>query len=343
MSVALDEWVDLLRREYLESFITSGGAAVKIAVAPPEQATEVLDAVAAAARQQGYCVARVDAAATKVHMIDQIFHAVARQVDWPGLTDRWLRDLLNNNGIFVAPEQPLQDVDALAAVNDRQRRELLQEINRLIENALVRNYALSKEFRTAIAMMCRSAVNPQNVSPTDADLIQKWLHGHKCSLTSLRRVQIHQRIGRHNARWLLNSLTLWLRQTGAAGLVLLLDLNAVVRDKSAEPALAANGAPAGEMRDNALPVNALPVNPVRYTRGALLDTYEVLRQFIDETDEMAHVLLVAVAGPGLLDDPKRNVDNYTALKLRIVDEVHDHSRSNPLNAMVRLSATGEHK
>jgi hypothetical protein len=48
------------------------------------------------------------------------------------------------------------------------------------------------------------------------------------------------------------------------------------------------------------------------------------------------LLVVGVAGPGLLDDPRRGVDNYTALKLRIADEVRDRSRPNPLNAMVRL-------
>jgi hypothetical protein len=111
---------------------------------------------------------------------------------------------------------------------------------------------------------------------------------------------------------LIGSLALWLSQVGYAGLALLLDLDAVVTDY-----------PPGE-------------NPVRYTRNAVLDTYEVLRQFIDETDEMSHLLVVAVAGPGLLDDPRRSVDNYTALKLRIVDEVRDRSRPNPLNAMVRL-------
>jgi hypothetical protein len=104
----------------------------------------------------------------------------------------------------------------------------------------------------------------------------------------------------------------WLHEVGYAGLLLLLDLNAVVTDR-----------PPGD-------------GSVRYTRNAVLDTYEVLRQFIDETDEMAHMLVVGVAGPALLDDPRRSVDNYTALKLRTADEVRDRSRSNPLNVMVRL-------
>ena len=61
MGVELLEWVSLLKQEYLTDFVASGGAAVKFAVAPPEQAAIVQDAVANAAHQQGYFVAHVDA------------------------------------------------------------------------------------------------------------------------------------------------------------------------------------------------------------------------------------------------------------------------------------------
>jgi hypothetical protein len=260
----------------------------------------------------GYLVARVDAAETRVHMIDRVFFAVARQVDWDGATDQYVRSLLQEHGIQVEDGQSLQDMDAIAALNGRLKPDLYGEINRLITNRILENYSLSREFRTALAMLCWGRINPQNVSPTDAEIVKQWLLGEKCSLSALKRMQIYQRIARNNARLLLGSLALWLSEVGYAGLALLLDLNAVVADV------------------------APGVNLVRYTRSTVLDTYEVLRQFIDDTDEMSHMIVVAVAGPGLLDDPKRSVDNYTALKLRIVDEVRDRNRANPLNAMVRI-------
>jgi len=312
MGVSLTEWVGLLRGEYLSEFIRSGGAAVKLAVIAPEKAGAALVAVAREAAAQGYLVARVDAAETRVHMIDRLFFAVARQVDWDAAADRYLRALLRQQGIRVEEGQSLQDMDAIAAANGRLKPDLYGEINRLITNGILENYALSREFRTAVAMLCWGRINPQNVSPTDAEIIKQWLLGEKCSLSALKRMQIYQRIARNNARLLLGSLALWLSEVGYAGLALLLDLNAVVADV------------------------APGVNLVRYTRSTVLDTYEVLRQFIDDTDEMSHLIVVAVAGPGLLDDPKRSVDNYTALKLRIVDEVRDRNRANPLNAMVRL-------
>jgi hypothetical protein len=314
MGVALAEWTDLLRREYLEEFIPSGGAAVKIAVVTPSRAEEVVQAMRAAAGEQAFFVASLDSSQTRVHMIDQVLYTVTRQVDWDSLTDDYLRLLLNENGIAVDYGVPLHDLAAIAEANGRSTSDLLHEINLLIANSVLRDYSLSKEFRTAMAMLCRGRVNPQNVSPTDADLIKQWLRGERCNLPALKRVQIYQRVGRHNARLLLGSLARWLRRVGYNGLALVLDMTAVVTDYRP-----------GEV-------------PVRYTRSTLLDVYEVLRQFIDDVDEVAYLFVGVVAGPGLVEDPRRSVDNYTALKLRIVDEVRDRDRANPLNAMVRIEA-----
>jgi hypothetical protein len=313
MAVTLNEWIELVRREYLTDFIPSGGAAVKIAVTDNAQAPAVIEVLAQAGTEHGHLVARVDGGQVRLYMIDKVFHVVAQQVDWEALTARWLKNLMAENGVIVEPNQPLHDIEGIAAANGRTRQDLMAEINRLIANRILKEYGLAKEFRTAMAMLCWGQINPQNVTPTDAELVKRWLTGERANLAALKRVQIYQKVARHNARLLLTSLAVWLRQVGYSGLTLLIDMSAVVAD------------------------DAPRENLVRYTRAGVLDTYEVLRQFIDDTDEMTHLLIVAVAGPGFIDSPKRNVDNYTALKLRTSDEVRDQTRANPLNAMVRLA------
>jgi hypothetical protein len=315
MSIALGEWIDLLQREYLDDFIRAGGGAVKIAVTPDAQSAAVNGALADASASGGYQFVSVSAARVRVHMIHLLFHEIARQIDWEATVDRWLRRQLHDSGIAVEDGQSLSDMDAIAAANGRTRPQLLGEVNRLITNGILKDYELAKEFRTAMRMLCLGLVNPQNVAPTDADVITLWLRGEPTNLTALKRLEINQKIGRHNARLLLNSLAVWLHKTGVPGMVLALDIHAVV-------------APA--------PPDAI----VRYTRPSLLDTFEVLRQCIDETDETRYLLTVALAGPGLIDDPKRNLDNYDALKMRVWDEVRDRDRANPLSAMVRLEAAG---
>ncbi len=171
MRTTLTEWLRLLRDEYLAEFIPAGGAAVKIAVVPAEQTAAVLDEVGIAAAELGYFVARVDAAQTKVHMIDKFFYAVARQIDWSALAERWLRTRLLENGLLIEEGQALHEMDAIAEANGRLKPQLLGEINRLIANGLLKDYSLCREFRTAMAMLCLGQINPQNVSPNDAEVI----------------------------------------------------------------------------------------------------------------------------------------------------------------------------
>lgn len=78
-----------------------------------------------------------------------------------------------------------------------------------------------------------------------------------------------------------------------------------------------------------------------YRRTAVIDCYEVLRQFVDSVDEIENCLIVVAAPPLFAtESEKRSVDyEYQALKMRIWDEVRDRKRANPLSPMVRLSNT----
>src|SRR6266480_2213741 len=69
---------------------------------------------------------------------------------------------------------------------------------------------------------------------------------------------------------------------------------------------------------------------------AVHDAYEVLRQFIDATDELRGVLLLGMVPPELMTDESRGLPAYTALQLRVADEVRDRRRANPFAALVRL-------
>ena len=79
-------------------------------------------------------------------------------------------------------------------------------------------------------------------------------------------------VARHNAWPLLYSLTRWLRTAGRSGLVLDLDLGRLV---------VARRPPVG-LRDGHY-----------YSKAAILDAYEVLRQLIDATDELEGLFVAA--------------------------------------------------
>jgi hypothetical protein len=77
---------------------------------------------------------------------------------------------------------------------------------------------------------------------------------------------------------------------------------------------------------------------LRYSTPAVLDAFEVLRQLIDDGQHYAGLLLVVLADESLIGvDPKRSLDAYLALKMRIGDDVRPESRDNPLAPLVRLA------
>jgi hypothetical protein len=78
---------------------------------------------------------------------------------------------------------------------------------------------------------------------------------------------------------------------------------------------------------------------VRFTPNAVMDAYEVLRQLIDDIDLFEGLFVVVMADRAFIgDDPRRSVSAYTALKMRIWDDVKARDRDNPLAPLVVLTA-----
>ena len=62
----------------------------------------------------------------------------------------------------------------------------------------------------------------------------------------------------------------------------------------------------------------------------------MLRQLVDATDSLRGVLVAVALPPQLVSDDARGLPAYSALQLRVVDEVRDRRRANPFAALVRL-------
>ena len=88
------------------------------------------------------------------------------------------------------------------------------------------------------------------------------------------------------------------------------------------------------------PAKTDAIESLRYSRNALLDTYEVLRQFVDETDEITHCFICAIAPSEIVTDEKKSIYKYYALQSRLLSEVHDADKQNMLGTMVHLCNPG---
>ena len=266
---------------------------------------------------RGYATVRVDAVDVRVHMMDQLFFAVAGQVDWDGVAAHRVR------ATYAAIAHPVPDasgdlsVEAVAAHHRVDPGELTRDVNRQLQHDVFNDYAMVQEFRIAMLRLCQAQLRTGQVTDAEHAAVLDWLRGDLRQISVLRSAMIFRRIGRHNARQLLFSLAHWLAVNGRAGLLIELDVRRFGFARRPQP----------EERHG-----------LYYTKASLLDGYELLRQLVDNTDELAHCCVVVVAGPEFTSDPARGVDAYQALKLRIHDEVRDRNRDNPYSSLVRLGA-----
>ena len=81
MSVASGEWLDLIEREYVQDFVAAGGSVIKFAVGDDDRLTHVGGALAGLAERYGLIFVAIDAATSKLHMIQDVFFAIARALD----------------------------------------------------------------------------------------------------------------------------------------------------------------------------------------------------------------------------------------------------------------------
>ncbi len=316
MYLKYDAWIDIVCNEYLHDFVKRGGAAVKFVVPMEEiEENQVFDPLRQCSEKEDYLFVNVNAISTKIHMIDKLFHEVARQIDWDELAHSFVKKIFMKNGYELPIHREDFDLENIAAINKREEKFLRRELRSWLEKEIFHDFEMSQEFRIAMIRLCIDQLDPTSPSPFLSNAVKEWLKGELRLISSLKEALIFQKIARHNARHMLFSLSHWLRINGKSGLVVMLDIRRYLTSARSKN----------------------PDDGFFYSIPALLDAYEVLRQFIDGTDEMEGMLFIVLASRDFLTDDRRGLNRYEALKLRIWDEVRDKRKQNPLASLVRLS------
>lgn len=309
------DWLDVVQREYLDDFIPNGGAAVKFAVSCDGTPTAMLgEKIATVASDRGYVVARISATDTRMHMLDKLFNAVAERIPWVELATQRLGQLAVDS--FKVPDDfDDRPVDEQLAAAGSPLDYVRLTMNLVIANRVLKDHDLARDFRIAMTWLCKARLTGTPESATQLDAITGWLTGRVQAISNMKGYQIYTKINRTNARHHFESLFTWVRKCGKPGTVIVID-----------------GAPFTEARP---PIDG----SVNYTRNALLDAYEVLRQFIDSTDHLSSALIVVTADKPFLDiEPgSRGLGAYPALMNRIFDEVRDRNLANPMSSLQRLT------
>ena len=313
-TIKIDRWLDVIDREYLSSLVADGGAAVKFAIAGDDGRQALQAALELRCRERGYVFVKVDAAKCRVHMPQDIFFAVASQLDWPLLARRVTLGFLRDQGFRmdgIDPRHVRDVVGCVAARSGLEVSDVLTELRPVIYDGVLRNPDMVRAFRVAMNHLCMMT---RTRGGDEGQPLIDWLTGTNTRIGNVRHFEVHTPINRTTARYFIESALNWIRYAGHTGTVILLD-NARV---------------------------TLPRNPrdgLRYyTRAMTMDHYEVLREFIDNTDRLQACLLTVVTDEMFVDEnAQKGWGIYSALRTRVMDDVRDRNVVNPVAALVRLS------
>ena len=317
-ALQIQDWLGIIRGEYLCGFVKDGGSAVKFVVPSREDLGRLLELrLTEMASALGYVAVNVDAGETRVHMPQEIFFRIAEQIDWRTLARRVVlklcRDLpYRTDGIDPGGAGSM--LEAISAANDVEESQIALDLRRVLPGAVTRNRRMSRDFRVAMTHLCLTEMGGEGQNPEAMPLLE-WLTGRSRRVSNVRAYSIYNGIVRTNARHFLESLLYWVRFAGRSGTMVLLD-------------------------DARVTLRRNPRDGLRfYSRSAVMDHYELLRELIDGTDRLPGLFMVILATDDFLDPDERGKGFviYRALLGRIAEEVRDRNRPNPMSALVRLA------
>ena len=314
-NMAAKDWLGVVQQDYLKNFIREGGGAIKFGVFPDHTSLQGcqqdLDGLA---NKEGYVFVKVDARFTKVHLVERLFHKIAKQIDWDDLAYRFVLRLLEEHGYQIPTSRNEFSLRQVAALNERKEPMLRRDIQTWLEKSIEGDSELCREFRMAMNRLCLAQFDAGDSDRVLAASVKEWLCGDLRLISGVKKALIYQKVARHNARHMLTSLARWLRLTGKGGLILSLDISRYFAKRQESPT------------DGSL----------TFTPSATMDLFELLRQFLDTADEIEGLLMMVLAPEEFLTDSRRGVDRYEALKMRVWDDIRPKHRQNPLASLVRI-------
>ncbi len=308
----LADWLSVMEREYLSAFVPAGGAAVKFAILDDEAIGTAAERLVKLGQAHAMVTVPVEAGRTRIHLMQELFFAIARALPWDSLVQRYLEALFGaHDYAWPRPGEPMAITD-LAATFAVTPNLLAQRVDQWLTADVWEDRRLAQDFRAALLSLCLSRLEAGGWAR--AAPVEQWLRGEKVPPASLRTAGISVRLSRTNARAMLASLCHFLRKAGVAGLLVVLDVRQLAKTEAAAGML-------------------------RYSPAAVMDTYEVLREIIDDTESLPGLFVAVLADAALATgDPRRALGQYAALQMRVWPDVRPGDRQNPMAPLVWLAA-----
>ncbi len=290
---------DFWQEKYIEEYIRYGGSKIKFITGRMGSGKSYfLQLMENIARQQGYCVVSFTAREIWLNDFKDIFFEILRQCDLMECLAGCCRKVVAGMG-YDYQEIPagMTFMDYLAQENmcDALTR---REIRVQLKEMFLDNPLLDNNFALACSMLTGSLLGYPILEEQSKALLLGWLSGDRTvKLSQLRALGLSPiRITKYNARHMLRSLTEVVHISGRAGVFIAVD-------------------------DLDILISRSSLETVHYTKMKREDTYESIRQLIDDIDSLKHIMFVFAFDRALMDDENAGLKSYQALWMRIQTEI----------------------
>ena len=287
------------QEKYLQEYIKNGGSKIKFVTGRQGSGkTHFLGLMTAAAKKENYKTARFSAKEIWLHDFKDIYVEILRQCDNMGCLEAVSHQLIEQMGFHYQdiPDE-MRFIDYLSQ-NDSSDAITKREIRALLRKLFLDNPLMDNNFALACSMLTGSILGYPVLEEQNKELLLAWLEGDRSiKLSQLRALDFYpSRITKYNARHMLRSLAELVHMGGYSGLFVTVD-------------------------DMEILISRSSLEPVHYTKVKREDTYESIRQLIDDIDSMRNIMFVYAFDRELLDNENAGVKSYQALWMRIQNEI----------------------
>ena len=290
---------DFWQEKYFQEYIRDGGSKIKFITGRPGSGkTHFLKLMTAVADKENYKTAQFSAKDIWLHDFKDIYVEIFRQCDVMACLAAVSRKVVQQMG-FEYEKIPegmrfidyLSQIDSVDAITKREIRTLLRKT--FLDNPLMDN-----NFALACSMLTGSILGYPILEEQNKELLMAWLEGDRSiKLSQLRALDFYpSRITKYNARHMLRSLAELVHMGGYSGLFIAID-------------------------DLEILISRSSLELLHYTKMKREDTYESIRQLIDDIDSMKNLMIVYAFDRELVDNENAGLKSYQALWMRIQNEI----------------------
>lgn len=298
-SCGINFLTDFWREKYLQEYIRDGGSKIKFVTGRQGSGkTYFLQLMTKLARRENYKTVRFSARDVWMHDFREIYIEIFHQCDIMACLEAASYHLIREMG-FDEHEIPegMKFIDYLSQ-NGMGDALTKREIRAQLKSLFLDNPMLDNNFALACSMLTGSILGYPVLEEQNRELLLAWLEGDRTiKLSQLRAMDFYpSRITRYNARHMLRSLAEIIRMGGYSGLFIAID-------------------------DLEILISRSSLEPVHYTKMKREDTYESIRQLIDDIDSMKNIMFVYAFDRKLMDEENTGLKSYQALWMRIQNEI----------------------